>query len=117
MSDLKKMNIDGVEVVFHNESVGNRSGFFHRSELFINDCLVNSVKVQYYNRTWEAYQFKSSMTRCACQLVEERREELKQIFKSEHNLKRLMEKHFDDFDDFVNEDESMALYLQILVNL
>lgn len=41
------------------ESVGNRTGFKHVAKLIRGQDEVDQTKIQYYNRTWEAYQFES----------------------------------------------------------
>jgi len=46
---------------FTNNSKGTRNGFAHETELRVNSCLYFYNKVNYYNRTWECYEFQTSM--------------------------------------------------------
>lgn len=46
---------------FINKSVKTRNGFAHISQLFNDGELLVEVKLNYLNRTWEAYPFQSSM--------------------------------------------------------
>lgn len=56
---------------FVNNSRGNRSGFVHETTLFNNNGLeVGNYKVQYYNRTWECYQFQTVMKNCISKIME-----------------------------------------------
>lgn len=41
------------------DSIGNRSGFKHEATLTRNGEQIDSTKVQYYNRTWERYEFQT----------------------------------------------------------
>lgn len=46
---------------FKNEFKGTRSGFSHTSRLYNNGVLLAVEKRNYLNRTWEAYEYQSSM--------------------------------------------------------
>jgi len=109
MASLKAFEINGNNFIFHNESIGNRSGFYHETELFINDCFQNSVRIQYYNRTWESYGFQTSMRKCIFSLIETETAWLKEDFKKQNNLKSLRGQAKLDFEKIVNADEKITL--------
>jgi len=46
---------------FKNEFKSSRSGFSHTSSLYNNGILLSVEKRNYINRTWENYQYQSSM--------------------------------------------------------
>jgi len=46
---------------FECSSRKNRSGFVHKCKLYEAGKLIRFHKIQYYNRTWESYQFQSVM--------------------------------------------------------
>lgn len=44
------------------ESVGNRAGFKHVAHVWQGGRLLCTFKRQYYNRTWESWQFESILS-------------------------------------------------------
>ncbi len=59
---------------FKNFTIKNVSrkrygGFSHDSTLYVGDTECSKASVHYYNRTWESYQFKTSMTRVVEEMI------------------------------------------------
>lgn len=46
---------------FKNEFKSSRNGFSHTSSLYNNGSLLAVEKRNYINRTWESYEYQSSM--------------------------------------------------------
>ena len=44
------------------ESVGNRAGFKHIARVWQNGTILCTFTRQYYNRTWERWQFESILS-------------------------------------------------------
>ncbi len=110
---ITKKSINNNEYMFFNHSRSNHSGFVHETELYKNDRLIGEYKIQYYNRTWECYQFQSVMRGVINSLIAEAKEEYKNAYKKAHNIKRLteakraeMQTEFEK-DTFVNELENL----------
>lgn len=75
---------------FVNNSRGNRSGFVHETTLLSNNGLeVGTYKIQYYNRTWECYQYQTVMRSCIHDIIEKRKENFIKLAKEQYNIKRL----------------------------
>lgn len=78
---------------FINESKGNRQGFYHRVVLHKNICETHielaDKKVQYYNRTWECYQFQTAMQSCIRDLIKDKETRFLNLCKEKYNIKRL----------------------------
>lgn len=74
---------------FVNESAWNRVGFYHKSTLLLNGVEIANTKLQYYNRTWECYQFQTSMRSCINDYVEKKLKDFKERYKAKHNITRL----------------------------
>lgn len=89
--DITRKTINGNEYAFYNSFRGNRSGFVHETELYRNGILEGTNKIQYYNRTWESYEYQSVMRRCVSKLLEECKEAYKTAWKNDHGIKRLTE--------------------------
>ena len=83
--------INGNNYTFANSSRGNRSGFVHESKLYKNNRLIGENKIQYYNRTWESYQYQSVMRGIIYALIDEAKESFKNAWKDAHGVKRLTE--------------------------
>lgn len=90
MSITKKV-INNNEYMFVNSWRGNRSGFVHETQLYKNDNLIAENKAQYYNRTWECYEYQSVMRGAVHALIAEAKEAHKNAYKQAHNIKRLTE--------------------------
>lgn len=55
---MKIFNIGG-DISIICKSVGNRSGFKHIATVMQGGRIILEDKIQYYNRTWETWQFES----------------------------------------------------------
>lgn len=91
MSSITRKSINNNEYMFINNSRGNRSGFVHETQLFKNGQPIGENKIQYYNRTWENYQFQSVMRGIVYALIDEAKESFKNAWKDSHGIKRLTE--------------------------
>lgn len=89
-------SINNNEYVFINSSRSNRSGFVHETKLYKNGTLWGEYKIQYYNRTWECYQFQSVMRGVVNTIIGEEFEVFKTSYKHNHNIKRLTAKKHDE---------------------
>lgn len=95
MTVIKK-EINGNEYMFINSWRGNRSGFVHETQLIRNNTILGDAKIQYYNRTWESYEYQSVMKRLVGELMEICEESFQNAWKSEHNIKRLTQAKRDE---------------------
>lgn len=95
MTIIKK-EINGNEYTFINSFRGNRSGFVHETQLFKNNNPIGDAKVQYYNRTWESYEYQSVMKRCVYELMELAEQKFFNAWKNERNIKRLTQAKRDE---------------------
>lgn len=111
MSIMTKV-INNNEYEFVNSSRGNRSGFVHETQLFKNDEPIGEYKQQYYNRTWESYQYQTVMKAVVRILLDDEFEKFKNLWKRQHNVKRLTEsKKVEMMQDFT--DRKPALYADL----
>lgn len=53
-----------------NLSRSRRGGFSHDSTLYFDGVQINKTSVHYYNRTWENYQFQTSMRRVVEDMIQ-----------------------------------------------
>lgn len=88
MSTIKKV-INNNEYEFVNHFRGNRSGFVHETKLYRNNVLIGEHKIQYYNRTWERYEYQSVMKSITRILLDSEFEDFKTKWKNYHDIKRL----------------------------
>lgn len=86
---ITKKSINNNEYEFINSSRGNRSGFVHETRLYKNGDLIGEHKIQYYNRTWESYQYESVMKGLVNILLGCEFDRFKAYWKQKHNVKRL----------------------------
>lgn len=57
--------INNHNYMFHNEMPYSRDGFTHKSTLLRDGNVISSARVHYLNRTWESYQYQTSMRAAA----------------------------------------------------
>lgn len=88
---IVKKTVNGNEYEFVNDFRGNRSGFVHETTLFRNGKMEGVNKIQYYNRTWECYEYQSVMKGLVSELLEDCRKAWETAWKNEHGIKRLTE--------------------------
>ena len=117
MSELWKRNINGTEVLFVNSSRNTRSGFAHDTEVFIDGWKYGSNTCHYLNRTWECYRYQTVMRGCIWNLIESRKERLKEEFKGRHGYEKLTEKRKGEFEAEISNDKDLELYNAILEEL
>lgn len=63
----------------------------HIVEISRKDTIFDTIarnKITYYNRTWECYRYQSCILGAICQLIEDRKKELIDDWKLQHNIKR-----------------------------
>lgn len=114
---ITKKSINNNEYTFVNHSRSNRSGFVHETELYKNDRLISEYHIQYYNRTWECYQYQSVMRSAVSVLIAEAKEAYKNAYKQAHNIKRLTEaKRAEMQADFENNPPANYAELEELYN-
>ena len=114
MSIVKK-SINNNEYMFINHSRSNRSGFVHETELYQNDRLIGEYHIQYYNRTWECYQYQSVMRGVVNTILGEEFEMFKAMYKRQHNIKRLTkQKEAEMMQDFAMNKPALYDDLQEL---
>lgn len=118
--EIRKINVNGKEYEFVNESGSTRSGFYHRSTLFApNGRRIVSNKVNYLNRTWECYRYQTSMCGAVRMLINDRYDVLRNDFMNRNGYKKMTEKRLAEFKESneYKNDASMNEYTIILENL
>ena len=80
--------INGVKFTLVCESWRTRFSWGHEVTLYKNDTLkVGRVKIRYYNRTWECYQYQSAIKSVIFDVLEKIKAAAKKAFLTLHNYK------------------------------
>lgn len=74
---------------FYNHTSATRNGFKHVSTLFIDGRPVASATMYYYNRTWEAYEYRTSMREATMHAMERIEAAELSGYKARHGYKRM----------------------------
>ena len=111
---LKKLLISNKEVLFVCEAKKTRTGFSHKCELYVDGKYFTDVKVNYYNRTWEAYPFQTAMKNAVYDLLSELYEETEMILKEEEGWKRITKDRRDTIDCIYNDSATKQFYDEIM---
>lgn len=107
---VRKINVNGKEYEFINNSRGNRSGFVHESTLLVNGVEKDTNKCQYYNRTWECYQYQTVMQGLMYNLINRRHDKLKAEYKTVNMVKRMTAKHNEALAKIIESDSLINEY-------
>jgi len=83
------MTVKGTEFTFVNEFRKNKSGFSHHSDVYQNSVKVGTAKAKYENRTWENYEFQTSMKRAVDAAIANEESELIEEYKRKEGKSRV----------------------------
>lgn len=88
---ITKTTSNGTKFEFVCESWSTSRAWGHRVKMYVDDCYYPSadVKIRYYNRTWEAYQYQSCMHAAVGKARSEHETIIITDYKEDHNIKRL----------------------------
>lgn len=82
----------------------NYNGFKHIARLYINGEFANRKERQYYNRTWEKYDYQSVMLDTIKDQIEYLNSFYIEKFKTEKGYKRMTDKRKLEFSDYIAFD-------------
>lgn len=111
---LKQMMINNKEVTFDCKAKKTRNGFAHKCEMSINGVYFTDVKINYYNRTWEAYPFQTVIKNAVYDLLNELYEETEMILKEDEGWKRITKDRRATIDCIYNDSATKQFYDEIL---
>ena len=93
----------------------NSRSWGHIATLVINNMLeVEEVKIRYYNRTWEVYQFQSVMQSVMSKYINKISIEAIKDYKTKHNIKRMSK---DAKEDVILKDDEVQELMKIYKTL
>lgn len=106
--------INGVKFTFVCESWRTRNSWEHEVTLYKNDTFkVGRAKIRYYNRTWERYQYQSTIKSVIFNAIEEIKAAAKKAFLTLHNYKVMTKKRAFEFIVFLTKDPAYNMYNEL----
>lgn len=115
---IRKMNIDGKEIMFVNQSRDTRHGFAHDTTLFINGIECQTATCHYYNRTWEWYSFQTVMMEAVYQMEKAKEQEIRREYMRENGISQIRgEKRKSELVRRIALDEEIKFYSDIQQDL
>ena len=106
--------IDGVKFTLVCETWRIRNSWGHEVTLYRNDTFkVGRVKVRYYNRTWECYQYQSVIKSVIYNAIEDIKAAAKKAFFNLHNYKVMTKKRAAAFLEFLKQDNTYNMYNEL----
>lgn len=79
----------------------NYNGFKHIAKLYINGRFITRSNRQYYNRTWEMYNYQSVMIDIIKVMINDVNEIYLDKFKTEKGYKNMTKKRQLEFSDYI----------------
>lgn len=106
--------INGVKFTLVCEFWQTRNSWGHKVSLYRNESFfVGSAKIRYYNRTWEKYQYQSTIKSVIFNAIQEIKAAAKKVFLSVHNYKVMTKKRAAAFREFLKEDNEYNMYNEL----
>lgn len=107
--------INGVKFTIVCESWQTRNSLVNKVSLYRNESFfVGSAKIRYYNRTWEKYQYQSTIKSVIFNAIQEIKAVAKKNFLSIHNYKVMTKKRAVAFLEYLKKDNEYNLYNELL---
>lgn len=107
--------IKGVNFKLVCDSWNTRSSWGHEVILYKNDIVkVGSIRIRYYNRTWENYQYQSAIKSVIYNAIQEIKAAAKKVFLTLHNYKILTKKRAAEFIEYLAKDLEYNIYNELL---
>ena len=107
--------INGVKFTLVCDSWHTRNKWGHEVTLYRNDSLkVGSIRIRYYNRTWECYLFQNAIKSVIYNVIAEIKEATKKVFLTMHNYKVLTKKRAADFAEYLAKDKDYIIYNELI---
>lgn len=89
----------------------NYDGFKHIARLYVDGEFVNKCERQYYNRTWEMYDYQSVMIDIIKEQIEYLNTFYIEKFKTEKGYKRMTDKRKLELDNYLKDNVKYQLEL------
>lgn len=106
--------INGVKFTLVCESWTDRTSWGHKVTLYKNDAMtVGSVKVRYYNRTWEIYRYQTAIKSVIFEAIERIKAAAKVAFLALHKYKVLTKKRAVEFSEYLAKDPDYSIYYKL----
>lgn len=111
---IYKKEINGVKFTLVCESWSTRDSWGHKVTLYKNDTVkIGSYKVRYYNKTWEAYQYQSTIKGIIYNAIEAIKTALKDTFKNVRGYKIITAKRAKEFAAYLKENTEYNTYNEL----
>lgn len=115
---IRKMSIDGHEIMFVNQSRDTRHGFAHDTTLFIDGFERQAATCHYINRTWEWYGYQTVMLEAVYLLKKAKEQECKREYLRKNSISQIRgEKRKAELANLIAEDEENKFYDAIMHDL
>lgn len=116
MSKVIFVNVENITFTFYCQSASTRYGFKHVVEMYNGGYYINTGKCYYLNRTWERWTYQSACIQTVNNELERIYNDVKTGYKSEHNIKRITEKHKKAIDEIYENMAGALLKLKHELN-
>ncbi len=116
--ELRKFKDKELEnYIIMNEYGDTRTGFYHKSTLFLGSNAIEQNKVHYINRTWEHYRYQTSMVGVVNKAAQHWVDYYLAKFKTENNINRMTQKNKKLFEEYLKDKKEIITYNKMLEEL
>ena len=107
-----RMTYYDYELIAHTEKT--RKGFKHGARLLYPDGRDIAINVNYINRTWETWQYKTACTKVLNKAIAIEKENARACFMTEKCYKRLTEKRQAELAQWIEHDRHYSAVIDDL---
>ena len=100
------------ELIAHTEK--RRNGFKHVARLLYPDGREITLNVNYINRTWETWQYKTACTKVLNKAIAIEKQNARVCFMMEKHYKRLTEKRQAELEKWIERDRHYSVVIDDL---
>lgn len=106
--------INGVKFTLVCESWSTRTSWGHEVTLYKNDyAKIGRAKIRYYNRTWESYQYQSTIHFVISQAINDIKAAARKAFLTLHNYKVMTKKRAAEFAEYLAQYPEFTIYNEL----
>lgn len=107
---IYEKNINGVYFTIYCNTFKTRNSWGHEVTLYQGTNQIGGIKLRYYNRTWEIYQFRTAIQIVIMEAVDRAKALAREAFKRLNGYKIITKKRSAEFWAYLNTDPTYQMF-------
>ena len=107
---IYEKNINGVDFTIYCNTWETRNSWGHEVTLYQGTNQIGRIKLRYYNRTWEIYQFRTAIQLVIMEAVDRAKAFAREAFNRLNGYKIITKKRAAEFLAYLNTDQKYHIF-------